>query len=133
MNRRLSFTLASMLLACGGASDDSQPLPMESINSALTSRDCRVDSQHWASIQPRLSGSSMIGYTITYQSIGGWRLGTANNEHVKANGHSWYDSPDHCSPDRSCYRDIPNRRATDICIEAVFDKSGSDPRCTICF
>lgn len=121
-----------LLLACGNGVDDSLT-SVDSIQSALLSKECRIDSQHWASVDARLSGTTMIGYTIRYNTIGGWRLGTSSNEHVSASGHSWYDSPDHCSPNTNCYRDIPNRRATDICIQAVFDKDGDDPRCTICY
>lgn len=135
MKTRLCVAVVSLLVACGNESDEQLSPSVESISSSLlnTTKTCSIDSNHWATVTSDVSGSTMVGYWITYHTNGGWRLGANNNEHVTANGSHWWDSADHCSPNAKCHRDMRNHSTGGITIQAVFDKDGGDPSCKVGF
>jgi hypothetical protein len=99
---------------------------------ALTKRICSIDSNHWAIIEAAISNRVMTGYYITYRENGGWNIGNHCNEHVSHSGSHFWDSPDSGSPNIRIFRNMPDV-ALPNCVQAVFDKPGSDPKCTECF
>lgn len=136
MKNRLCVVIASLFIACGDEPDAQLAPPVDNLTSELLTphTSCSVDPNHWITATPELSGSTVTGYWITYHATkDGWHLGDSNHEHVSVNNSHWWDSADNGVPEEKKYRKMPDHLRGGITVEAVFDKDGIDPSCTVGF